>query len=296
MNNIDLHVHSNASDGTMSPSQVVELAARCRLSAIALTDHDTTTGIQEARQAAARAGIELVPGIEFSCVYQDTEIHILGLFIREEDPALSLGIQKLRDIRRKRNEEMLSRFQADRMSITLEELRDGNPNAAITRAHFARVLVKKGYASSLNQAFSRYLQYGGRYCIRKEKIAPEQIMGLLRENRAFPSLAHIMQYKLGWEENERLIIRLKELGLLGLEVYHSSHNEHQSSQLLALAEKHGLLPTGGSDFHGKNKPDIQIGTGRGGLNLPYGLLAAIKERNSSDGGEFGMNLGRQARL
>ena len=89
MNNIDLHVHSNASDGTMSPSQVVELAARCRLSAIALTDHDTTAGIQEARQAAARAGIELVPGIEFSCVYQDTEIHILGLFIREEDPALS---------------------------------------------------------------------------------------------------------------------------------------------------------------------------------------------------------------
>ena len=141
--------------------------------------------------------------------------------------------------------------------------------------------MKKGYASSLNQAFSRYLQYGGRYCIRKEKIEPEQIMELLRENHAFPSLAHIMQYKLGWEEKERLVYRLKELGLLGLEVYHSSHNEHQSSQLLALAEKHGLLPTGGSDFHGKNKPDIQIGTGRGGLNLPYGLLAAIKERAHS---------------
>lgn len=276
MNYIDLHVHSNASDGTLSPAQVVELAARQNLSAIALTDHDTTGGLKEARQAAVRANIELVPGIEFSCAYRNTEIHILGLFIHEDAPAFSRGIKLLQDIRRQRNEEMLRRFQADNIPISLEELQEGNPGAAVTRAHFARILVKKGFAPSLDQAFRRYLRYGGRYCIRKEKITPEQAMGLLRENHAFSSLAHIMQYKFSWEENERLIIFLKELGLSGLEVYHSSHNEGQSARLLALAEKHGLLPTGGSDFHGENKPDICLGTGRGHLCLPYELLSAIK--------------------
>ena len=186
MNIIDLHVHSSKSDGSFTPTELVNYAIEKGLSAFALTDHDTTAGIQEARQAAARAGIELVPGIEFSCVYQDTEIHILGLFIREEDPALSLGIQKLRDIRRKRNEEMLSRFQADRMPITLEELRDGNPNAAITRAHFARVLVKKGYASSLNQAFSRTYSTAGATASARKRLPRNKSWGFCAKTAPFP--------------------------------------------------------------------------------------------------------------
>ncbi len=276
MGYIDLHVHSNASDGTLSPAQVVELASEKGLDAIALTDHDTISGIKEAVQASRPAGIELVPGIEFSCVYQKTEIHILGLYINIDDPSFSARIQKLLDIRNQRNEEMIRRFQADGFSITLEDLQSGNPGTVITRAHFARTLVEKGYASSMDQAFKKYLEYGGKYCMRKEKISPEQAMEILTDNRAFPSLAHIMQYKLGWAENERLIAYLKELGLQGLEVYHSSHNEGQIPRLQQLARDYGLLPTGGSDFHGSNKPDIQIGTGRGGLRLSHYLLEDIK--------------------
>ncbi|MDO5551395.1 MAG: PHP domain-containing protein [Lachnospiraceae bacterium] len=277
MGYIDLHVHSNASDGTLSPTQVVELAAKKGLAAIALTDHDTTAGIEEAVKAADRTGIELVPGIEFSCVYQKTEIHILGLYINIHDPAFSAQLQKLLDIRSQRNEEMIRRFQADGFSITLEDLQAGNPDTVITRAHFARILTEKGYASSMDQAFKQYLQYGGKYCLRKEKIAPQHAMKILTDNHAFPSLAHIMQYKLGWEENEKLIAYLKDLGLQGLEVYHSSHNAGQIPRLQQLAKDYGLLPTGGSDFHGANKPDIQIGTGRGGLRLSHYLLEDIKK-------------------
>ncbi|MDO4329485.1 MAG: PHP domain-containing protein [Lachnospiraceae bacterium] len=277
MGYIDLHVHSNASDGTLSPTQVVELAAEKGLDAIALTDHDTTAGIEEAVKAAGRTGIELVPGIEFSCVYQETEIHILGLYINIHDPAFSAQLQKLLDIRNQRNEEMIRRFQADGFSITLEDLQAGNPDTVVTRAHFARILAEKGYVSSMDQAFKKYLQYGGKYCLRKEKIAPEHAMRILTDNHSFPSLAHIMQYKLGWAENEKLIAYLKDLGLQGLEVYHSSHNEGQIPRLQQLAKDYGLLPTGGSDFHGANKPDIQIGTGRGGLRLSHYLLEDIKK-------------------
>ena len=277
MGYIDLHVHSNASDGTLFPTQVVELAAKEGLKAIALTDHDTVAGIREAKEAAARTGVELVPGIEFSCVWKGTEIHILGLFVEIGDPAFTHAVQKLLAIRNERNEEMIRRFQADGIKVTLEGLQAGATGTVITRAHFARLLVEKGYAATLDTAFKKYLQYGGRDCIRKEQIDPEEVMDILVKNHAFPSLAHIMQYKLGWEENKKLLAYLKELGLKGLEVYHSSHNASQSIRLQDLAVRYGLLPTGGSDFHGGNKPDIQIGVGRGGLKLSYGLLEEIKK-------------------
>lgn len=276
MGYIDLHVHSNASDGTLSPAQVVELAAREGLRAIALTDHDTVAGIREAEETAERTGVELVPGIEFSCVWKGTEIHILGLFVDMDDPSFVRQVQELLVVRNERNEEMIRRFQEDGMDITLEGLKAGEPDTVVTRAHFARLLVEKGYAATLDTAFKKYLQYGGRYCIRKERIAPEKAMDILVQNGAFPSLAHIMQYKLGWEEDKKLLAYLKELGLKGLEVYHSSHNASQSIRLQDLAVRYGLLPTGGSDFHGANKPDIRIGVGRGGLKLSYGLLEAIK--------------------
>ncbi|HIQ72902.1 MAG TPA: PHP domain-containing protein [Candidatus Cottocaccamicrobium excrementipullorum] len=277
MSSVDLHVHSNASDGTLSPTQVVNLAKEKGLSAIALTDHDTVKGIPEAVHAANQTGIELVPGIELSCMYEGCEIHILGLYINPNEADFAQAIEELAAVRARRNEEMLRRFNEGGFGITREELTAGNPDTVITRAHFARVLVEKGYASSMNQAFQKYLQYGGPYCMRKEKISPRRAMEILTKNHAFPSLAHIMQYKLGWSENEKLVSYLKDLGLKGLEIYHSSHNQGQIPRLTKLAKDYGLLPTGGSDFHGSNKPDIQIGIGRGNLNLPYTLLADIKK-------------------
>lgn len=276
MNYVDLHVHSNASDGTLSPSEVVSYALSKQLKAIALTDHDTIRGIPEARKAAAHSPLELIPGIELSCFYADTEIHILGLYINDACPALKEELNRLVRIRQMRNETMLSRFQEDGFDITLEDLRHGNPDTVITRAHFARVLTEKGYAPSMDKAFAKYLQYGGRYCNRKEVVTPKQSMELLSQAGAFPCLAHPMQYHLGYSQIETLVCQLKDMGLKGLEVYHSSQNPYQSSRLKEIAKKYDLLPSGGSDFHGANKPDIDMGTGRGGLRISCSLLKDIK--------------------
>lgn len=275
MGYIDLHVHSTASDGTLTPAQVIQLAARQGLSAVALTDHDTAAGIDEAREEAEKVGIQFIPGIELSCVYHEKEIHILGLFINKEDAAFSKEMEKLLSVRSQRNEKMIQLFQSDGFFFTKEDLQKGNPDTVITRAHFARVLTEKGYTSSMEQAFKQYLQYGGKYCMRKEKITPRQVMKILTDNNAFACLAHIMQYKLSWEENKELISFLTSLGLEGLEVYHSSHNKNQIFNLQQIARDYHLLPTGGSDFHGTNKPDIQIGTGRGNLHISHGLLENI---------------------
>lgn len=273
---IDLHVHSNASDGTYTPSEVVQLAAQKGLKAIALTDHDTIDGLPEAQNAAARLPIEVIPGIELSCVYHKEEIHILGFFVDPADPYFGAEINKLKKIREKRNKEMIRRFQTAGINITMEDVQAGNPDTVITRAHFARVLLEKGYVKSINQAFKKYLNYGGPYCLRKEKITPEHAIKILTDCKASPVLAHPYQYHLGDKKTEELVSYLKGLGLHGLEVYHSSNNQYESGKLKKIAKKYDLFPTGGSDFHGLNKPDIDLGSGRGGLRTSSLLLDDMK--------------------
>lgn len=277
MGYIDLHVHSDASDGTLSPSHVVDLAVSRQLDAVALTDHDTIDGLAPALKAASGYPLELIPGIEMSCIYRGTEIHILGLYIDPHHPGLSQGLQDIRRIRTIRNQQMLQRFQEDGFAIAEADLTVLNPDTVITRAHFAKVLTEKGYTSSMKQAFDKYLQYGGRYCCRKEETTPALAMALLTEAGAFPILAHPMLYHMGYRQLEEMVIDLKALGLKGIEVYHSSNNQHESGILKQLAKRHHLLPSGGSDFHGSNKPDIEIGTGRGGLRISHLLLKDIKE-------------------
>ncbi|SEU27361.1 hypothetical protein SAMN05443270_4334 [Lacrimispora sphenoides] len=273
---IDLHVHSNASDGTFTPSEVVALAVEKDLAAIALTDHDTIDGLSEAQAAAAGLPIEIIPGIELSCVYQGEEIHILGIYVDPTDRVFISETDALKEIRKKRNEEMIRRFQNAGISITLDEVMAGNPDTVITRAHFARVLLEKGYVKNMDQAFKKYLNYSGPYCPRKEKITPEHAMKILTDCNASPVLAHPYQYHLGDKKTEELVCYLKDLGLQGLEVYHSSNNQYESGKLRKLARKYDLFPTGGSDFHGSNKPDISLGVGRGGLRITALLLDDIK--------------------
>lgn len=280
---IDLHVHSNASDGTLSPSQVVNLAAEKRLSAIALTDHDTVEGIPEALKAAEKAdGLEVIPGVELSARYHDREIHILGLFVDIHHPVIEKELGYMREVRKERNREIIRRLSQAGMSLTIEELQNGNPDTVITRAHFARVLAEKGYVSNMEQAFRKYLHPGGKYCPKKERITPEHAMKILTSCHAFSALAHPFQYKFGKEELDGLVDLLSGLGMEGLEVYHSSNTPYQSMCLRELALKHNLLSTGGSDFHGTNKPDIDIGTGRGGLRVSSLLLEDIRARYQSN--------------
>ncbi|WP_349669549.1 PHP domain-containing protein [Lacrimispora sp.] len=283
MNFIDLHVHSNASDGTLTPASVVELAAQKGLSAIALTDHDTIEGIPEALEAAKSLPLEVIPGIELSCVYLGEEIHILGLYVDPADKNFITETDTLKDIRMKRNTEMIHRFQNAGIDITLSEVQAGNPDTVITRAHFARVLLEKGYVKNMDQAFKKYLSYSGPYCPRKEKITPEHAMKILHDCNASPVLAHPCQYHLGDKKTEELVSYLKEMGLHGLEVYHSSNNQYESGKLKKLAKKYQLFPTGGSDFHGTNKPDIDLGTGRGGLRISALLLDDIKRIRQEKG-------------
>lgn len=283
MNFVDLHVHSNASDGTLTPAKVVELAAQKGLSAIALTDHDTIEGIPEAQEAAKNLPLEVIPGIELSCVYLGEEIHILGLYVDLSDKEFLAQTDQLKEIRIKRNEEMINRFQKAGINISLCEVQAGNPGTVITRAHFARILLEKGYVKSMDQAFKKYLSYTGPYCPRKEKITPEHAMKMLGNCGASPVLAHPYQYHLGDKKTEELVSFLKELGLHGLEVYHSSNNQYESGKLKKLAKKYQLFPTGGSDFHGSNKPDIDLGTGRGGLRISALLLDDIKRIRQEKG-------------
>lgn len=280
MDFVDLHVHSNASDGTFSPSQVVELAKNAGLDAFALTDHDTTAGIPEALEKGRDLNIEVIPGIEVSSSFDGTEIHILGLFVNSDDPVLAAMLEKMRISRDRRNEKMLENLAADGISFTKEELCGDNPDTIITRAHIAHALVAKGICSGMDQAFKKYLQYGGRYCPQKEHLSPEEVVKTLISNGAFVALAHPFQYKFGDKKTEELIAHMADLGMKGLEVYHSSNNKLESMKLQEMAVRHHLLPTGGSDFHGGNKPDISIGTGRGGLRVSSLLLEDIKRERA----------------
>ena len=280
MSYIDLHVHSTASDGTCSPAQLIPLASEAGLSAIALTDHDTISGIPEALHASHSSSVEVIPGIELSAVWQEKEIHILGLFLDVENTRLNQFLEQMRQLREERNDEIIRRLAKAGFSMTREELTGENPETVITRAHFARVMVEKHYVSSTKEAFHRYLEPGCPYCPRKERVTPEAAMDILTSTHAFPALAHPLLYKFSNQDLDNLVAFLKTLGLEGLEVYHSSCNRYENSKLKALASKYSLLPTGGSDFNGENKPDIRIGPGRGNLHKSSLLLDDISKRHA----------------
>lgn len=273
---IDLHVHSTASDGSLTPTEVVNRAAGLGLTAMALTDHDTVSGIGEALKAAKNLDMEVIPGIEVSCIYKEKEIHILGLYIDHTNPELLSFLKEASRKRYDRNMEMLAAFNKDGFEITVEDLHCGNPKTVITRAHFARALLKRGYVSSVDQAFRKYLNPDRPYYRSRELITPEEVLNALQAAGGFPVLAHPLQYKLGWAGTEELVSMLKEHGLCGLECFHSSNNQDESGKLRKLAKKYALAPTGGSDFHGAAKPDIEIGSGRGGLRVSALYLDDIK--------------------
>lgn len=292
MGYVDLHVHSNASDGTFSPEEVVRLAARSGLLSIALTDHDTTAGISPAIREGSLWGVEVIPGIEVSSSYKGHEIHILGLFVTPGNPALEEVLMQLCKCRNDRNEEMLRRFAADGICLDHKELCAGNPHTVITRAHVARALLDRGLGSGMDQIFKKYLRYGGRYCPPKAFLSPEAVMDALLSGGAFAALAHPFLYKLGDKATEELVSYMAGLGMKGLEVYHSSHSRPESMKLQKMAAAYGLLPTGGSDFHGSNKPDISIGRGRGGLRVSSLLLDDIKKSREEGRADSGCPIRR----
>lgn len=277
MDLIDLHVHSNASDGSLTPREVADEAIAMGLKAIALTDHDTVDGVTEILEYTKDKDLEVVPGIELSCYYKNREIHILGFYGDYENPQLAKELEELKDAREGRNKKMVELMRADGIDITMEKLLHGNPDSVITRAHFARVLVEEGVCKTKDIAFKKYIGIGCKYYLPKPQVTCERAMGILNKYFKAIYLAHPLLYHFGYAQIEELLIYLKELGLTGLEAYHSSNNSYESDKLRSMALKLDLGISGGSDFHGVVKPNIKMGIGRGGMRIPMRLLDNIKK-------------------
>lgn len=283
MKRIDLHVHSNISDGTFSPSEVTKLAHDAGLAAYALTDHDTTSGVREAIQAAKQyentnAPLEVIPGVEISVGYKARDIHMLGLFIDHENKELVSVLSQVQHERILRNVKMAENLARSGIDISMEKLKaQEEPGTVLTRAHFAKYLTGHGYAKNMKDAFTKYLEIDGPYYVSREYISPERAMELIRGAGGLPVLAHPLLYKLPEEELEALVKRLAEHGLGGLEAIYSSNMGYDEQKVRHLAARYGLGISGGTDFHGKNKPNLSIGTGRGNLKIPYEILENLRK-------------------
>ncbi|MBO5424484.1 MAG: PHP domain-containing protein [Lachnospiraceae bacterium] len=273
---IDLHVHSNASDGSLTPSEVADEAIKMGLSAIALTDHDTIDGVTEILEYTKDKELEVIPGIELSCYYNNREIHILGFYVDYTNPELQKELDILKEAREGRNLKMIELMRKDGIDITMEKLLHGNPDSVITRAHFARVLVEDGICKDKEVAFKKYIGIGCKYYLPKPQVTCETAMNILTKYSKAAFLAHPLLYHLGYNQIEELLIYLKSLGLKGIEAYHSSNNCYESDKLRSMALKLDLAISGGSDYHGIIKPNIQMGKGRGGMRVPMRLLDNIK--------------------
>lgn len=276
---VDLHVHSNKSDGTCSPSELVDLAIQKGLSAFALTDHDTTAGLDEAIEYAKGRDIEVVPGIEFSTEYQGRDIHVLGLAIDYKAPVFADRLQAFVDSRIGRNRKMCRNLTEAGIDISYEKLMAAYPGAVITRAHYARYLLDHGYVKSLPEAFERYVGDHCPYFVPREKVTPVQAVQLIRQAKGIPVLAHPTLYHMGKDALQKLVSSLTEAGLVGLEAVYSTYSAGEEREMRQLALRNGLLISGGSDFHGSNKPGLELATGyHGKLVIPYDIWERLKEK------------------
>lgn len=280
MNNIDLHVHSTCSDGTLTPAELVSLAAKQRLTAFALTDHDTVAGLPEAFRAAKNADIEVISGIEFSAAYEGKDIHILGLDFDYQNPSFLAKLTAFRSFRNQRNAEMLQKLADCGIDISHEKMLAAFGDTVWTRAHFARFLLENGYVSEIQEAFSRYLGDRAPCFVPRRKIAPAAAIQLIRQAGGIAILAHPMQYHFPSQKLLPFIRTLAHEGLSGIEAIYSTHSREEEAFLRMAAKSCGLAISGGSDFHGSNKPDICMGTGKGNLQIPYSVLEQLRAQKN----------------
>ena len=275
---IDLHTHSTESDGTLTPEALIQLAADTGLSAIALTDHDTVGGLEKAEVTAKALGIELVPGIELSTDYNGTEVHMLGFYIDNTNPAFLAKLQEFIDSRNTRNEKMAFLLQKEGFDITLEKLHQEYPKSVITRAHFARYLVEHGFIKDRDTVFRKYLGDNCRCYVPREKISPFEAIDLIRLGGGLSFFAHPVLCHMNHDRLRFFVRDLKEAGLTGMEAIYSMNTPGDEHNMKKLANEFDLLISGGSDFHGENKPYIHLGTGKGNLRIPESILDHIKQK------------------
>ncbi len=277
----DLHVHSTCSDGTVRPAEVVRRARDAGLAAMALTDHDTFDGIAEATQAGAALGLRVVPGIELSLPHEGT-FHMIGLGVDPANPAIRAVADRLKDGRGPRNLEIVAKLAAVGVSVTIEEVAAEAGGDVVARPHFARVLVKRGFVGSMQEAFDRYLKKGAPAYADRPRVDLAETIAAIRDSGGASVLCH--PFTLGIDDDEAMLAELRRFAAAGLDAVEVRCGRSKKSEIRRwerLAVESGLLPSGGSDFHGDNKPDLKIGTGRGKLRVPVEWLEALEDRARS---------------
>lgn len=272
---VDLHTHSTASDGSFSPGELVRHAWENGLSAVALTDHDTVSGIEEALEMGKVLGIEVIPGIEIGLEFKP-EMHMLGYFFNNSYKKIGKVLDRLLNSREERNPRIIAKLNELGFNITMGDVRRNSGGSIIGRPHIAKALVDKGYVKDNSEAFEKYLASGKPAYFPKDKLSPAEGIGEILEAGGIPVLAHPIYLGMGYADLDNLLSDLKKAGLKGIEAYYTENRYEDTGNLLRLAIKHELIPTGGSDFHGSFKPDIEIGKGRGNLHVPYEVLESLK--------------------
>ena len=279
MRRIDLHAHTVVSDGTLTPTQLVELAARKGLAAIAVTDHDHLGGLAEARAAGERLGVEIVPGVELSVSHPSGDVHVLAYFVDPEEPRLAARLAEFRDVRASRGRLMVEKLRALGVDVTYEDVLAHAKEGAVGRPHIARALMAKGIVKSVNEAFERWIGDDSPAYVEKAKLDAREAIALVHGAGGVAVLAH--PGLLAEKGRDTLVRELAALGLDGVEVEHSRHPSEVRRRMRALAKELDLVETGGSDFHGENKPDVDLGYGVGGnVDVREAVLTALRERRA----------------
>jgi len=273
---VDLHIHSSASDGRFSPAEIVRKSAEAGLTVIALADHDNVDGIAPALEAAKDfPWLKVIPGVEISVDVPEGEVHMLGYFIDYTDRELLEFLERMRDSRRKRAQGMIAKLANLGLNIEWERVKEIAGSGSVGRPDIATALLEKGYIASIKEAFTKYIGWGGPAYVEREKMSPQETVELILRAKGLPVLAHPLTIN----DPETLIIELKESGLVGLEAYYKDYTREEINRLVNLADKYGLITTGGSDYHGLDDSDeVMIG----GVDVPLEraeqLIALAEQR------------------
>jgi predicted metal-dependent phosphoesterase TrpH len=259
MPRFDLHVHSTFSDGLFTPAQLAVMARQAGLAGLALTDHDTVEGVEAMQEAGAREGLRIIPGVEISADFEPGTLHMVGLGVDIHHPGLCERLAFLQRARAERNPRIASQLRAAGLDISWEEVRAESQGGQVGRPHFAAVLIRKGHATGIDDAFERWLGKGQPGYVEKDKLSPEESVSMIRQAGGLAALAHPVQLGISGPELEALVARLKLAGLQAIEAFHSDHGPAEEAQYQALAARHGLLISGGSDFHGFADKPVRLG-------------------------------------
>jgi predicted metal-dependent phosphoesterase TrpH len=274
---IDLHTHSTASDGKLSPAELMRHAKAMGIEVIALTDHDTLSGLEEASEEAAKIGVELIPGVEISAENDPGTLHMLGYYVDPSDAELVETLSWLRGGRDDRNHIILAKLAELGCPLEWDEVAALAGGESMGRPHIATAMVNRGYVSSFNDAFDRYLGKGAAAYTDRDKMTPEIAIKCILSAGGLPVLAHPQTLSLSDGELSDLLSRLTSMGLVGVEVYYYSHSEEETALYLTLARRYDLIITGGSDFHGPGMIETRLGVGRGNMKIPKSVADGLKQ-------------------